>query len=307
MAVQTGLDVLRTRTIVDCDTLDEQVAKKLGPFQDCTSNQAIAYSELCKPEHAELIVASVADARSLLSRFPNISVEELAVEVAMVRLALKIAPHIRGNVHVQTNPYYSYSTEKTIENALRIVRIFQHLHHGFEQSRICIKIPGTWEGMMACRTLEQAGVRTLATTLFTMTQAVLAAEVGCTYVAPYVNQLRVHFEPGFTDPNKLLPLCVLIQKYYESIEAKTQVIVASLASVYEIFALAGERHITVPPGLLEELSRSATAPGMQSLFDANVPVVVPPSNLSYVNDEPAYRIAFTRDLHGASEEKLIQV
>ncbi|THD00433.1 hypothetical protein EYZ11_000160 [Aspergillus tanneri] len=284
MAVQTGLDVLRTRTIVDCDTLDEQVAKKLGPFQDCTSNQAIAYSELCKPEHAELIVASVADARSLLSRFPNISVEELAVEVAMVRLALKIAPHIRGNVHVQTNPYYSYSTEKTIENAL-----------------------STWEGMMACRTLEQAGVRTLATTLFTMTQAVLAAEVGCTYVAPYVNQLRVHFEPGFTDPNKLLPLCVLIQKYYESIEAKTQVIVASLASVYEIFALAGERHITVPPGLLEELSRSATAPGMQSLFDANVPVVVPPSNLSYVNDEPAYRIAFTRDLHGASEEKLIQV
>lgn len=50
---------------------------------------------------------------------------------------------------------------------------------------------------MACRTLEQAGIHTLATTLFTLTQAVLAAEVGCTYVAPYVNQLKVHFEPGY--------------------------------------------------------------------------------------------------------------
>lgn len=50
--------------------------------------------------------------------------------------------------------------------------------------------------MIACRALEQAGVRTLATTLFTLAQAVLAAEVGCTYVAPYVNQLKVHFEPG---------------------------------------------------------------------------------------------------------------
>lgn len=49
---------------------------------------------------------------------------------------------------------------------------------------------------MACRTLEEGGVRTLATTLFSMPQAELAAEVGCTYVAPYVNELKVHFEEG---------------------------------------------------------------------------------------------------------------
>ena len=49
---------------------------------------------------------------------------------------------------------------------------------------------------MASRTLELAGVHTLATTLFSMSQAILAAEVGCAYVAPYVNQLKVHFEPG---------------------------------------------------------------------------------------------------------------
>jgi len=39
----------------------------------------------------------------------------------MVSLALKIAPHIRGRVHIQTNPYYSYSTEKTIANAIRMI------------------------------------------------------------------------------------------------------------------------------------------------------------------------------------------
>lgn len=36
----------------------------------------------------------------------------------MVKLALKIAPHISGHVHIQTNPYYSYSTEQTVINAL---------------------------------------------------------------------------------------------------------------------------------------------------------------------------------------------
>jgi len=76
------------------------------------------------------------------------------------------------------------------------VQLFQHVEPGFDVTRIAIKIPSTWEGMMACHTLELAGVRTLATTLFSMPQAVLAAEVGCTYISPYVNELKVHMIPG---------------------------------------------------------------------------------------------------------------
>jgi transaldolase len=77
------------------------------------------------------------------------------------------------------------------------VQLFQHVQPGFDVDRISIKIPSTWEGLMACRTLELAGVRTLATTLFSMPQAILAAEVGCTYVAPYVNELKVQFNAGY--------------------------------------------------------------------------------------------------------------
>lgn len=35
----TQLDYLRTKSSVDCDTLDASVAAELGPFVDCTSNQ----------------------------------------------------------------------------------------------------------------------------------------------------------------------------------------------------------------------------------------------------------------------------
>ncbi|BCR91001.1 transaldolase family protein [Aspergillus chevalieri] len=312
MTINTGLDYLRTKTVVDCDTLDEQVAKTYGPFIDCTSNQAIAYGELSKPKNSALKADSLAEAGRLLSRFEGVEVFELAVEIAMVKLALRIAPHITGHVHIQTNPYYSFSTEKTIVNALRIVQLFQTLHPGFEQSRICIKIPATWEGMMACRILELAGVHTLATTLFTMAQAVLAAEVGCSYVAPYVNQLRVHFEMGFADPNKLLPLCVEIQKYYKSINSKTLVLPASLTSTAEIYALAGVNHITIAPGLLAQLAEPNLESGaeVKSLFDVGVAaagdVEKEGKGVSFVNDESAYRMAFTRDLHGGSEEKLSQ-
>ncbi|PWY96351.1 transaldolase [Aspergillus sclerotioniger CBS 115572] len=311
MTIQTGLDYIRSRSIVDCDTLDEEVAKTLGPFQDCTSNQAIAYNELCKPKHTELIQASLAKSQSIIQDFPGLTVEELAIEIAMLSLSVKIAPHITGYIHVQTNPYYSYSTQKTVQNALRLVRLLtDHITPSDYQSRICIKIPSTWEGLKACEFLEKVGVRTLATTLFTISQAVLAAEVGCTYIAPYVNQLKVHFDSDFQDPAPLLPVCAAIQEIYTTIGTKTQVLPASLTSTTEIYALAGVHHITIAPKLLEELAKQSLEDGVPvpSLFETSIRSTyeVPKEPMSFLNDESGYQIAFTREGKGASQEKLIQ-
>ncbi|KAL2824037.1 hypothetical protein BDW59DRAFT_162808 [Aspergillus cavernicola] len=305
MASENGLDALRKKTVVDCDTMDEEVAKTFGPFQDCTSNQAIAFGELSKPEHAGLIETSLSEARALGPRFPGVDDYDLAVDIAMVKLMLRIVPHIRGYVHIQTNPYQSYSTEKTVANAFRITELFRHLDPAFDTTRICIKIPSTWEGLMACRTLEQGGIRTLATTLFTLVQAALAAEVGCTYIAPYVNQLKVHFESGFVDPQKLLPLCVSVQQYYEAIKSKTRVLPASLTSTEEIYALAGVHHITIAPGLLQQLSTPGSVPPTKSLFDSQA-VKPAPEAILYADKESVYRLEFSRSEGGASEQKLTQ-
>lgn len=42
----------------------------------------------------------------------------------MVRLAIGMAEYICGRVHVQVNPYYSYSSEKIVANALRMFNPF---------------------------------------------------------------------------------------------------------------------------------------------------------------------------------------
>ncbi|KAJ5955264.1 Aldolase-type TIM barrel [Penicillium viridicatum] len=278
MAVQTGLDYMRLRTHIDCDTMDDEIAQTLGPFQDCTSNQAIALGELSKPARAEVIAASQADAKALHSKYSSVGVEALAVEIA---------------------------SEKIVVNALRIVQLFQHVQPGFDITRVCIKIPSTWEGMMACRTLQLAGVHTLATTLFSMTQAVLAAEVGCTYIAPYVNELKVHVQAGFVDNAKLLPLCAAIQKYYKSINSPTKVLPASLISVDEILLLAGVDHLTIAPGLLTQLTQ-AYAGNVKSLFDIEATLPIPARDVSFINDPGNYQITFTRDLDGASQIKLTE-
>jgi transaldolase len=69
---------------------------------------------------------------------------------------------------------------------------------GIPPARVCLKIPATGAGMSAAAELEAGpdGVTTLATTLFGVVQARAAAQAGCTYVAPYFNELAVHFEDG---------------------------------------------------------------------------------------------------------------
>ena len=52
----------------------------------------------------------------------------------------------------------------------------------------------TWEGLQACRELTSLGIKTLATTLFTMEQAVLAAEAGCFSISPFVHELKAFFD-----------------------------------------------------------------------------------------------------------------
>ena len=97
--------------------------------------QAIAFNELQESQHEALLQTSVDMARRLAGDLDSISLTELAVEVnvclsllhidanwlrgQMISLSLRMAPYLQGFVHVQTNPSYSYSTFKIIENARR--------------------------------------------------------------------------------------------------------------------------------------------------------------------------------------------
>lgn len=100
-------------------------------------------------------------------------------------------PNVSKRVHHACIAAYG----STLTQLPGIVSHFKQLAPAFDTSRVCVKIPATWEGLQACRELEKKGIATLATTVFSLEQAVLAADAGCRYVAPYVNELRVHFDP----------------------------------------------------------------------------------------------------------------
>ena len=67
---------------------------------------------------------------------------------------------------------------------LGIVALYKVFSTNFDTSRICVEVPSTFEGLQACRVLSKRGIKTKATVMFAIEQAVLAADAGCHYVAP---------------------------------------------------------------------------------------------------------------------------
>ena len=56
-------------------------------------------------------------------------------------------------------------------------------------TNVAVKVPATWDGFRACRTLSQRGRKVNVTLCFSANQALLAAKAGATYISPFVGRL----------------------------------------------------------------------------------------------------------------------
>ena len=55
---------------------------------------------------------------------------------------------------------------------------------------VVVKIPTTIEGLKACKVLSSEGIKTNMTLIFNLSQALLAARAGATYVSPFIGRIE---------------------------------------------------------------------------------------------------------------------
>ena len=92
---------------------------------------------------------------------------------------------------------------------------------------VTIKVPCTREGLKACYELSNDGILTNVTLVFSVSQAILAAKAGATYVSPFV---------GRVDDNSFGGLCLVIDiaNTYKRHEVETQILAASIRNVRDV-------------------------------------------------------------------------
>ena len=129
-------------------------------------------------------------------------------------------------------------------------------------ARATIKVPCTYQGLLACKNLSDQGIRTNVTLIFNAAQAILAAKAGATYVSPFV---------GRCDDNSVAGVEVVrsISEVYRVHGAKTQVLAASIRDVYKVTRAFynGADIVTMPPAVFDKMyGHVLTREGM-SIFE----------------------------------------
>ncbi|WP_026381668.1 fructose-6-phosphate aldolase [Afifella pfennigii] len=114
---------------------------------------------------------------------------------------------------------------------------------------VTIKVPLTFDGLKACRTLTGEGHMVNVTLCFSANQALLAAKAGATFISPFIGRLDDIGLKG----SELIEEIRAIYDNYPAID--TQLLAASIRTPNHVkeAALAGADIVTVPPAVLRGL------------------------------------------------------
>lgn len=113
---------------------------------------------------------------------------------------------------------------------------------------IVVKIPMTEAGLRAVNTLSQEGIKTNVTLIFTVSQGLMAAKAGATYVSPFLGRLDDIGDDG-------LKLVEELKAIFEIYDYRTEIIAASIRHLphLEGTALAGADIATIPGSIFPKL------------------------------------------------------
>ncbi|KAF8822848.1 transaldolase [Cardiosporidium cionae] len=191
-------------------------------------------------------------------------ITELTIDYFMVLMGCEILKTIPGMISTEVPPKYSFSVQGSTDKGRRLISLYAR--EGVSKDRVLIKLAATWEGIRAAKILEHAGIRCNMTLLFSLPQAIAAADAKATLISPFVGRIMDWYkanEPtrridGAHDPG--VQSVVEIYKYYKKFGYKTIVMAASFRNVDEILNLVGCDKLTISPKLILELEGMSTLP-----------------------------------------------
>lgn len=113
---------------------------------------------------------------------------------------------------------------------------------------VAVKLPLTWDGLKACRTLSDDGTAVNVTLCFSANQALLAAKAGAAYISPFIGRLDDINIDG-------MELITDIRLIYDNYMFETEILAASIrtSNHVKLCALAGADVGTMPPNVIRGL------------------------------------------------------
>src|SRR5947208_5908399 len=250
------LEQIKRFTKVVADTADFESMKEFKP-QDATTNPSLVYAATQKEQYSHLLDEVLKD-RNKSGLSGQAQTEDICDHL-LVQFGTDILEIVPGRVSTETDARLSYDVEGSIKKARRLVQLYEQ--HKIPRERVLIKIASTWEGLNAAEQLQKEGIRCNLTLMFSLPQAVRAAEAKVQLISPFVGRMYDWYKKenkrDYTGPED--PGVQSVQEiytYYKKFDIPTEVMGASFRNAGQIRELAGCDCLTISPELMKELSES---------------------------------------------------
>lgn len=160
----------------------------------------------------------------------------------------EIASIVDGPVSAEVT---SYDYENMVKEARDIAKWADN---------IVVKIPMTEDGLKAINTLSKENIKTNCTLIFSVSQGLMAAKAGASFISPFVGRIDDMGEDG-------VRLIRELRDVLERYKLNSEIIAASIRTNIHLekSALAGAHIATIPGTLFEKLwSHPLTSHGIES-------------------------------------------
>ncbi|TDI66388.1 MAG: fructose-6-phosphate aldolase [Alphaproteobacteria bacterium] len=164
----------------------------------------------------------------------------------------QICAFVKGPVSAEVT---ALETDKMIAEGRRLAQIADN---------IVVKVPMTFDGLKACKTLTGEGTMVNVTLCFSANQALLAAKASATFVSPFVGRLDDIGQDGM----ELIGEIRMIFDQYDTFD--TKILVASIRGPNQVkdAAMLGADVATIPPKVLRSLiNHPLTDKGLKLFLD----------------------------------------
>merc|ERR1712093_282117 len=255
----SSLDQLKQcGTTVVCDSGDFHTIEKYKP-QDATTNPSLILAASKKPEYAKLIDPAVEYGKKhgkTIDEQVDATLDRLLVQFG--KEILQIVP---GKVSTEVDARFSFDTKTSVEKARHIIELYKSV--GIDKSRVLIKIASTWEGIKAAEILQKEGINCNLTLMFSLVQAIAAAEAGAFLISPFVGRILDWYKAAMK----------------KDFPANEDPGVKSVQSIFNYYKKYGYNSTDAVPKKLD--ASSANSLDIQKK--------------TYINDEPTFRFDFNEE------------
>ena len=170
----------------------------------------------------------------------------------MIEVISELAGIVSGSVSAEVS---ALDSDTMVQEGIKLAEIAEN---------VTVKLPITWDGLRACKTLSNKGISVNMTLCFSSSQALLAAKAGAEYVSPFIGRLDDLNLEG-------IDLISDIKLIYSNYKFSTKILAASIRTINHVKQCArlGADVATIPLDIFEKLVKHPLTDSGLSQFTAD--------------------------------------